>query len=124
MKKFAKPTYIPEEFLEATNSGWVDKRTGEILVAMTGLLDKLKAEEIVHLPVVIKEDIDKDIEKIVNEEVPEKVETVEVETETKSEEVIEEPTEEVKTEEVKVEEPKTEVVKQPSKRGRKPKNTA
>lgn len=119
MKKFAKPTYIPEEFLEATNSGWVDKRTGEILVAMTGLLNKLNAEEIVHLPVVIKEDIDNDIEKIVNEKVPEKVEIVEVETETKSEEVIEEP-----TEEVKVEEPKTEVVKQPSKRGRKPKNTA
>lgn len=119
MKKFAKPTYIPEEFLEATNSGWIDKRTGEILVAMTGLIDKLNAEEIIHLPVVIKEDIDNDIEKIVNEEIPEKVET-----ETKSEELIEKPTGEVKAEEVKVEETKTEVVKQPSKRGRKPKNTA
>lgn len=119
MKKFAKPTYIPEEFLEATNSGWVDKRTGEILVAMTGLLDKLNAEEIVHLPIVIKEDIDNDIEKIVNEEVPEKVET-----ETKSDELIKEPTEEVKAEVVKVEETKTEVVKQPSRRGRKPKNNA
>ena len=118
MKKFAKPTYIPEEFLEATNSGWIDKRTGEILVAMTGLIDKLNAEEIIHLPVVIKENIDNDIEKIVNEEIPEKSETV-VETETKSEELIEEPTEEVKAEETK-----TEVVKQPSRRGRKPKNNA
>lgn len=38
---FGKPNYIPEEFLIATRQGWVDKRTGEILVSVLNLDKKL-----------------------------------------------------------------------------------
>lgn len=39
---FGKPNYIPEEFLIATRQGWVDSRTGEILVSVVHLDQKLK----------------------------------------------------------------------------------
>lgn len=42
---FGKPNYIPEEFLSATNQGWVDNRTGEILVCVKNLDKKLEAAE-------------------------------------------------------------------------------
>ena len=43
MSIFNKPNYIDEKFLEATNQGWIDARTGEILVAIPYLSDRLKA---------------------------------------------------------------------------------
>ena len=94
MKYYNKPNYIDEKFLEATNQGWIDTRTGEILVAIPYLLDRLKAISPVR-PIevnielekekVIEETIDEDaseetdsaIEKIVNEEVPKLEETTE-----------------------------------------------
>lgn len=42
---FGKPNYIPEEFLSATNQGWVDNRTGEILVCVKNLDKKIEAAE-------------------------------------------------------------------------------
>ena len=94
MSNFNKPNYINEKFLEATNQGWIDTRTGEILVAVPRLLERLKAISPVR-PIevnielekekVIEETIDEDdseetdsaIEKIVNEEVPKLEETAE-----------------------------------------------
>lgn len=40
---FNKPNYIDQKFVEATKSGWVDKRTGEILVALPNLLERIAA---------------------------------------------------------------------------------
>ena len=42
MSIFNKPNYIDEKFLEATNQCWIDARTGEILVVIPYLSDRLK----------------------------------------------------------------------------------
>lgn len=94
MSNFNKPNYIDEKFLEATNQGWIDTRTGEILVAIPYLSDRLKAispvrpievnielekEKVIEevITEVDSEETDSEIEKIVNEEVPKVEETVE-----------------------------------------------
>lgn len=92
MKYYNKPNYINEKFLEATDKGWVDNRTGEILVAVPHLINRLKSigydfgknvqNEVKTEEAELKEinreseelineqESDLEIEKIVNEEVP------------------------------------------------------
>jgi len=41
-RMFNKPNYIDEKYVEATNSGWIDNRTGEILVSIPRMLDRMK----------------------------------------------------------------------------------
>lgn len=43
---FNKPNYIDEQYVEATNHGWIDNRTGEVLVAIPRMLDRMKAKGI------------------------------------------------------------------------------
>lgn len=43
---FNKPNYIDQKFVEATNNGWIDNRTGEILVAVPRMLDRIKAMKV------------------------------------------------------------------------------
>lgn len=43
---FNKPNYIDEQYVEATNYGWIDNRTGEVLVAIPRMLDRMKAKGI------------------------------------------------------------------------------
>lgn len=87
MKNFNKPNYIDEKFITATDNGWIDNRTGEILVAVPRLIERLTEvgyqfddtpkekiteetnEELVEKTVVIEE-TDTEIEKLVNEEIP------------------------------------------------------
>ena len=70
MTNFCKPSYIPDEFLSATRHGWVDKRTGEILVAVANLDTKLGV--LVGVPDaienIIEESIEEAITKIVEED--------------------------------------------------------
>lgn len=80
MTNFCKPSYIPDEFLSATRHGWVDKRTGEILVAVANLDTKLGV--LVGVPAaienIIEESIEEAITKIVEEDKVPPKEVVEV----------------------------------------------
>lgn len=80
MTNFCKPSYIPDEFLSATRHGWVDKRTGEILVAVANLDTKLGV--LVGVPDaienIIEESIEEAITKIVEEDKVPPKEEVEV----------------------------------------------
>lgn len=49
---FNKPNYIDQKYVEATNSGWIDNRTGEILVAVPQLLNRLTQSETKYETVV------------------------------------------------------------------------
>ena len=40
-QRYKKPTGIPEQFIEATRLGWVDKRTGEVLESIPNLVERL-----------------------------------------------------------------------------------
>lgn len=93
MKNFNKPSYIPEQFLTATNQGWIDNRTGEILVALPNLLNRLnlqpeakKTEEVIS-------------QSTVQEEVKEQPITTIDKVEESIVEVVAKPTEEIKVEE-------------------------
>lgn len=48
MSLYNKPSYIPSEFLKATKQGWVDIRTGEVLVAIANLDTLVKTEVVVE----------------------------------------------------------------------------
>lgn len=78
---FNKPNYIDEKYVEATNNGWIDNRTGEILVAIPYMLNRIKAKEAeMNLVAGIEEPVVEVVE-VVEELVEEPV----VESETKVE---------------------------------------
>lgn len=76
---FGKPNYIPEEFIIATKHGWADSRTGELLVCVKNLTEKLGLVEQTSVPVeksepMISETISFIQPKFYNKEKEEKVE--------------------------------------------------